>query len=396
VTFAPTTAPPATSTELERRLRGDHDRGAGAGAHVDADRYVDPGSLGLDRLVGHRGYPSVSLLVALDPASGPWRARLDALERNAEARLDLEAGHHDVETVKATLRAAVDRLQPDRSAVAVAVYVSGDSATVLSLPVDVRDRVVIDHTFATRDVVHALNRSPRWWLLALDVRRPRLLVGAGVDLQPVPLGLDDDAGADDIGRPERRRRNAGDDRRFRRLRRLRDVAEAVAAAVPDRDAPLVVVGVEPTVSQFAQLAAPRRLAVVRSSPRAGRDELAQVAAGELRRLDDERRAEALAALDRHLAAGRCATGLHAAWEHAHRGGGAVVLVESGYEYPARVAGDGTLVPAHDRDAPAVVDDAVDELIEAVLARGGRSHVLPDGTLAHVGRVALLARHPVTP
>ena len=51
-----------------------------------------------------------------------------------------------------------------------------------------------------------------------------------------------------------------------------------------------------------------------------------------------------------------------------------------------------LIPADDPTAPDVIDDAVDELIEIVLAKGGRVIFVDNGALAIHQRVALILRY----
>lgn len=346
----------------------------------------------LDRLLVHRGYPSVSLLVDLDPQLGPWRDRLDGLRRDAETRLRREPLGDVADATLDALATSVTAVSPTRWAKAIAVYVGEGTATSLSLPVRVRDRVVVDETFATRDVVHALNRSPGWWLLAIDLERPRLWRGLGVEVAPVSLGLDDhDPGGDDRNGSDPR---AADRREIRRRRRIDEIAGVVGTRIGTSTGPLVVVGPSPTVSQFASVVDHHPVAALRGPTRVPVSELVSRAEPELRRIEEQRCAEALEQLGHHLAAGRCAAGIEAAWVAAERTGGATLIVETGVEYPARLTAEGLLVPADDRDAPGVIDDAVDELIEAVLARGGTAQLVPDGTLDDLGRVALLTRHPV--
>lgn len=345
----------------------------------------------LDQLLAHRGYPSVSLLVDLDPRLGPWSERLEALQRQAADRLGQEALGDVAGVTLAALSETVRTVAPTRWARSVAVFAGGGTHVSLSLPVRARDRVVIDETFATRDVVHAVNRSPGWWLVAVDLARPRLWRGLGVDTAPVDLGLDDDG--DPLERDGSDPRSA-DRREIRRRRRLDEVVGAVSTALGSSPWPLVAVGPSPTVSQFTALIDHSPAVAVRGPTRVPVSELVSRAGPELRRLEERRCADALELLGRHLAAGRCAAGIEAAWAHAERAGGATLIVETGIEYPARVTEDGRLVAVDDRDAPGVVDDAVDELIEAVLARGGTAQLVPDGTLDDLGRVALLTRHQI--
>ena len=57
----------------------------------------------------------------------------------------------------------------------------------------------------------------------------------------------------------------------------------------------------------------------------------------------------------------------------------------------RITGD-ELVPADDPDAPDVVDDVVDDLIEAVLRHDGTAVLVPDGCLAGEGHLAAVLRY----
>jgi hypothetical protein len=102
--------------------------------------------------------------------------------------------------------------------------------------------------------------------------------------------------------------------------------------------------------------------------------------------------EALALLDRRLGQERAATGMPSAWLAARQERPEMLLVEEGLSYPARVTADGDwLTPADDVEHPDVVDDAVDELIETVLARGGKVTLVADGRLEPHDGVAVTVR-----
>jgi hypothetical protein len=81
-----------------------------------------------------------------------------------------------------------------------------------------------------------------------------------------------------------------------------------------------------------------------------------------------------------------------AWLAARRERPEMLAVEEGLFFPARVSEDGDLLePATDVEHPDVIDDAVDELIELVLDRGGWVALVEDGALAEHGGVALTLR-----
>ena len=116
-------------------------------------------------LQGYRADPSVSLLLttrpgpALDPAD---RARLRALARQARDRLGTQPEHgagDRITDLLDTLDALVENVTGpvDR---AIAVFASPARVARFDLPVEVLDRCVIDPTFATRDLVRSLHRTP--------------------------------------------------------------------------------------------------------------------------------------------------------------------------------------------------------------------------------------------
>jgi hypothetical protein len=105
-----------------------------------------------------------------------------------------------------------------------------------------------------------------------------------------------------------------------------------------------------------------------------------------------RQQEALALLEDRTSAKRVVSGISSAWLAAQAERPEMLAVEEGYFYPARVDATGQLLsPADDIEHPDVIDDAVDELIEAVLHRGGWVALVEDGALAHHDRVALTLR-----
>lgn len=105
---------------------------------------VDPATA-----ANHRRYPSISLLVPLAGGT-PWQARLGRLRRAAVGRLHDEFGVGVDAGLLERLADTVDTATPPPGARSLAVYVNSDRCSVVGLGVEVRERVVIDDTFATR------------------------------------------------------------------------------------------------------------------------------------------------------------------------------------------------------------------------------------------------------
>ncbi len=338
------------------------------------------------RLQAIRSYPSISLL--LTTRAAPRMIPNDAIALRALAG---EALDRIRETERATtsgplvaaLHRAVDAAIGAPTSAAIAVLVSHEHTETVPLPVTVRNRAVVDHTFATRDLVRSLHRTPRHVVLVLNSGQARLFDGGAGVLHPAttdsfPMSPPDRAGGKAVN-----------------IAFLRRVDTALGVYLRLRPAPLILIGPERVLTAFTGLSRNTgRLAGTIGG------NLARVPLAELARrlqpvLDSylhSRQEEAL----RHLAArdraGKVVTGLPAAWLAARHERPEMLAVEESLFYPARLNDDGDFIePATDIGAPDVIDDAVDELIELALQRGAWVALTTDGALAGYDRIALTVR-----
>jgi hypothetical protein len=351
-------------------------------------------------------YPAISLLLPVDgDPLDVVRMRLDRLVADAVERLRLELDPEQVERLDVALRRAVDAVEIAHGQEGLAVYVGGRTE-IVPLPVPVRERVVVDETFATRDVVRALQRSPRYRVVVLGPRRTRLYDGVGLALTEVedeafaavPSVAADTAGG--RGRAAARGRVSRDLRRAPRGNGgvdafVRALDAALDPHVREDPLPIVLVGSAPRLTGV--VGASRHRDLIAGTARGAHDHPDRARLGRhvwpiVEDLLRRRTAEALAELD-GVDGRRYASGIREVWLLARQGRGELLLVEEGFEQPARVdLVAGNVEPTADRDAPGVVDDLVDEVIEGVLAARGRVHVVPDGTLAAHDHIAMKLRY----
>ena len=340
-----------------------------------------------------RSYPSVSLLLTTTPA--PVMTTDDArslrrLAAQAAHRLRSE-GLPEADAVRSALDLQVDAATTGATSAAVAVFAGRSTATTVHLPVSVRDRVVVDPTFATRDLVRALHRTPRHVVLLLSGREARLLDGVAGTLRPAVRGsFPLRNGRERASQAARPKLQEADTAAF-----LRSVDRALGAYLRLHPAPLVVAGPDKLVAAFVRSSANvGRLAgtVAANVATAPLPELSARIAPVLERYLLSRQGEALSLLERRAGASRVVSGMQSAWLAARRERPEMLAVEQGLFYPARLSSDGDLLlPASDVEHPDVVDDAVDELIELVLDRGGWVALVDDGALADHEGVALTLR-----
>lgn len=344
-------------------------------------------------------YPAVSILCSTDTApamASTSVARLERLVDDATRRLRSELGAHVAESLRDDLRHLVGDVRDRPTRAAVALYVSSRHISAWGLPQPVVDRAVVDPTFATRDLVRSLHRTPRHVVLVLSEREARLFDGSGDTLRPPP-----GARFPQVDRAPRRHARAGggpvkggeQDRRPDAF--LRTVDEALGAYLSLHPAPLVLVGAGRTLARFTRTSRNLgRLAgtVQGSHARTALPTLARLIRPVLEDYLRSREDEALTLLDKRRGAGEVAGGMPAVWLAARAERPEMLAVEEGLFYPARVSRDGDFItPADDLEHPDVIDDAVDEVIETVLRRGGWVALVQDGALTEADRIALTLR-----
>ena len=344
-------------------------------------------------------YPAVSVLCSTDPAPRLVSrdiTRLTTLVTDAVSRLESEFGQPAARPLAERLRdLAIDAVErPSRAG--LALYVSSSHASSWALPIPVQDRAVVDPTFATRDLVRSLHRTPRHVVLVLTDREARLFDGIDEHLLPTvggafPLTAGAHGGRDAGRRSQRTRDNSSE---FKDAF-LRTVDRALGTYLRLHPAPLVLVGAQRTLARFLRLSRNTgRLAgtIYGSHARTPLPVLVGLVRPVLERYLRSRQDEALALLDARTDAGRVVSGVPAAWLAARAERPEMLAVEQSLFYPARLSSDGDLLtPADDVDHPEVIDDAVDELIETVLRRGGWIAIIEDGLLAAHNRIALAVR-----
>jgi hypothetical protein len=134
----------------------------------------------LDDLQRRIAYPSVTVLVNTTPGSRLSDAELTIISGfvdDADRRLTDDVPDATRITVVKQLHELIRSCIPETSSEALALCASPEHATAVRLGRAVAARVVVDDTFATRDLVADLNRSAVFRVLTVSGRRARLLRG---------------------------------------------------------------------------------------------------------------------------------------------------------------------------------------------------------------------------
>lgn len=313
----------------------------------------------------------------------------------AKERLGTEFSNRELEPLLKHLDSLASEIDYPHTLDGLALYVGHDFAQRYYLPFTVPARVVIDQTFATRDLVYGLHRELRYWVLLLSQSSTRLLAGTGETLEEVqdqtfPMQMTGPGATTAL--PFDSDSSYMDDR-HRRF--FQQVDSALASYAGGEELPLVIGGVDRQISFFQEVSQFKgAIAGVLSGnlDRATIPELTPQVWEIVQSVREAQRADALHELDDAVGAQKVVSTIEEVWRLAQEGRGKRLLVEKNYHVPAVVTDNGGLEIVAQAGGTDVMDDAVDEIIEAVLAKGGTVTLVEDGALADYQQVALILRY----
>ncbi len=354
------------------------------------------------RLQAVREYPSVTITMPTNrtsPDNQQDPIRLKNLLSEAITRLEGEFSKREVANVVERLEALAGEYDEQRGLDGLALFVSSTVQEAYVLPFSPPERVAIDENFLTRDLVFTLNRSPRYRALLLTEQGTRLYEGVRENLEEIrdgkfPFDMGGPGGGSKL--PGGHGVNPSARRDASHVHYFQEIDAEVREISKDDDLPLVVVGVERYLSHYNEVTSLSSDIVATVTGNYDHFEPHQV--GELVWPAMEEglaklREGALEQLDAAIGAKKFASSIGPVYQAANEGRGQLLIVEQDYHQAARVSDDGTSIAlVDDPTAPDVLDDAVDEIIEMVISKGGRVRFVDDGVLDAHERIVLTTRY----
>ncbi|MFZ4516299.1 MAG: hypothetical protein ACOYN3_08310 [Acidimicrobiia bacterium] len=324
------------------------------------------------------GYPCVTILVNTAPGqmlTPIERSRIEQFIRSADRRLTGDVSDAERSALVARCEALLDECSTRENSTALALCVSSTFSAGVRLQRPVIERVVIDATFATRDILADSHWRSAFRVVTVSERMVRLLVG---DEDHVVEQLDNSW---PLMRSEEESSSSW----------MRAIAQALLAECRANPIPTVVAGVDRSVMRTVAAAGITPVGVIPGNhDRSSWDALFHAAFPLVRSWLEVQQMRALDVLDTARSHRRFAAGLDESWVLGAQGRIAHLVVEDGFHCAGRIV-DERVVRATDIEAPDVIDDVVDELIETVVRFGGSVTIVGDGALAEHDRIAAALR-----
>lgn len=348
-----------------------------------------------------RSIPSVTITMPThrtSPDNKQDPIRLKNLVVEATNRLLKDFSKREVEVVLKRMDDLASDVDHSHNLDGLILFVSKDFGRVVKVPFVLKERVEVGEGFATRDLVFAMNRTPRYWVLSLSEQSTRLYEATRDDLAevtdgafPMAMGLPGGAlrlpGGEGVNSSQQR------DRFHEQF--FRAVGQEFDKITKGDPLPLAIVGVDRYLSFFRQVATQHD---VIAEIKGNYDHLTPHDLGKLvwppvKDALAVRRAEVFEQLEAAVGARKYASTIGEVWRYARQGRGELLLLEEDYHQPARLSDDGMNILVSDNPEDLeVMDDAADMVVEEVLQKGGRVVFVPNDSLKEHGRVALILRY----
>jgi hypothetical protein len=333
----------------------------------------------LTELQRQRCYPSITVLINTTPGLTLTPTELGTATRltsHADDRLDGDISDILRRTLITRLTDLIAEHAGQPSTLALALFVSPDYAAAVRLGRAIEERVTIDDTFTTRDLVADLNRTALYRVITISERTSRLFIGDRRRLveqrnEPWPLTRHDD---------------------YTPTTWTRDLNHHLRREHATHPLPVIIAGVQRSLRKLAPNLADTIGVIPGNHDRTSATDLHHAAwplVTDWLRSDATR---AMDQLDHALSTNRYAGGIHEIWALAHDGRIATLVVENDYMLPARIDHNNQLHPANDPHHPDVNDDIIDDAIDTVLQHGGTAIIVNNGTLQHHQHIAAILRY----
>ncbi|MCX7929467.1 MAG: hypothetical protein N2663_01925 [Chlorobi bacterium] len=359
----------------------------------------------LKNLRSRRGYPLVTIAMPTHrtfPENRQDPIRFKDLVRQVRDRLSRELSKREVANINEQLATIAERIDWAHALDGLVVFVGDGIERVVYLPVTVRERAIIDETFATRDLVVAQSKLLHYWVLVLSTDRTRLLEGYGNHLVEVisdhfPLHYDGPRSGDPdnplpggFGKDPSKYR----DEQYRNY--FRAVDQALRHTIGMQHPPVAIIGVERNRSYFAEVRSQHYEIIAEldgSMTEATLHQIAEYIAPTLEEYLERRAITTINEFSRAIAAGLYTCSITDMWHFSRQGRADLLIVEHGYTVAGRWDTEHRIfTPVDDPREPDIIDDVVDDIIEATLDHHGHVAFVPPQSLSPCKHIAMTLRY----
>ncbi|MEO8665617.1 MAG: hypothetical protein ABI462_08965 [Ignavibacteria bacterium] len=354
----------------------------------------------LNKLQSVNEYPCVSILMPTHrsfPENQQDKIRLKNLVKDASKRLLEEFKKDEVSSIIKNLEGVIDEVDFNNSLDGLSVFINKEHKETILTPFPLKERILIDKFFSTKDIIFGINRTQPYWILSVSDKQAKLFKGVRDDLQEIkndnfpllntyyPLkSQGNEEGEEIIPNVEREKMY------------LRHIDKTLGDINAEYEYPVVLLAVPQKAAIFKEVTTQTKLlpnVITGNYEHLSGTELSKIVWPEVKKSLSDIRQHVLDELEDAIGKNKYATGIDEVWKAANEGRGYKVLVELGFQYPAQLDETGLqLVPADVKTGEEIMDDAVDVILDKVIQTGGKVVFFKNNELTDFNKIAMILRY----
>lgn len=321
---------------------------------------------------------------------------LKNLIKEAEERLFADESKRNAKRLVERLKELESKIDHSHNLESLVLFVNEDIAEYTRLPIAVEERVVIDHTFATRDLVRALHLETNYYVLVLSQQKVRLIEAFNDKVvseigSPFPIENSQFYSTNKAELSNASRQTNLVAEFFNR------VDKEVNKIRKDNPLPVLICTVESNYHEYLKVADQKQSIIETYLNKNRLDKKAHAIVSEAWYLiqdytvekNNARKAELLTAVSQN----KFLSDTNEIWQAIKQGRIQTLFIEQGKFQPAMWENDRIEYVSDElRDKKEVVDDIYDELIEANMNYGGDVVFLPKGELSKFNGFGAITRY----
>ena len=319
---------------------------------------------------------------------------LKNLIRDAESRLlaeyDKTIANKIIEKLK-TLSASIDHRLNLESLI---LFVNEDFAEFTRLPVTVENRVVIDKTFATRDLLRALHRKCAYYILLLSRDEAKLIEALNDKVvREIKDGFP--INSDDLNPVNRAETSIGSRMANLTGEFFNRVDKQLGDVYRKNPLPVIICTEESNYPEFLKIADNKGIIIGKVDGNRMNEKPHHVVEAvwpTMKEINSAINAQRLSELNQAVSDNKYLTDYNEIWEAIHSGKGKTLFVKQGFFQPAILENNHITVVHNGNTEQANVDDIIDEMIEKNMDFNGDTVFIKGDGLEKFQGLALVTRY----
>jgi hypothetical protein len=348
------------------------------------------------KLTGFNQYPSISILLPThrtSPDNNIDAMLLKKLLKEAETRLMAEFDKRKISGLISKLRKIITSIDIRHNLDGLAIFVNPNYENIIRLPFPVKERVIIDNTFATRDIIRAMNRGINYYTLSLSADFVRLFEAHRESFTEIT-----ESGFPFVN-PFERGSNLEEStsQKEQRLKEFfNNVDKTFQIIYRNHPMNLVLAGVERNLAFYSRQTDMKDIFITTvegNYDHTSAHDLGKIVWPHVKEAMSVKRRKVINQMDEALGVQKLVSGIEEVWKLAIQNRGQILVVEEDYQQPAIIQNaDNSITLTNLSDKPGVTDDLVDEIAEKVVSTGGKVVFVDNGALKKYDRIGLILKY----